>query len=76
MKLYLVTSPCYVFADDNVAIETKVYAGTQADARKVRIEFEQQFKDLKPLKRPKVTVEEIDVPTNKEGLLKFLNEGV
>ena len=49
------------------------YAGTQADARKVRIAFEAPFKSLKPKERPDVAVEEVDVPTDKAGLLAYLN---
>ena len=67
MKLYKTT----VKRDEEFIRAT--WQGTQADARKIRIEFEQPFKEIKPLKRPKVLVEEVDVPTNKEGLLAFLN---
>ena len=73
MKLYLVTSPEHAFEDDVILAQKTSWQGTQADARKARIAFEEPFKEIKPLKRPKVTVEEIDVPTNKEGLLTFLN---
>jgi len=73
MKLYRVTSPAHSFEDGlELAVKTS-WQGTQADARKIRIEFEQPFKEIKPLKRPKVVVDEVDVPTNKEGLLEFLN---
>jgi hypothetical protein len=81
MKLYKITSPYYEFADkvltgsDDAVTAPRVteWAGTQADARKIRIGYEEQFKEIKPLKRPKVTVEEVDVPTDKAGLLGFLN---
>ena len=73
MKLYRVTSPEHAFEDDVVLASKISWQGTQADARKVRISFEEPFKEIKPLKRPKVLVEEVDVPTNKEGLLAFLN---
>lgn len=73
MKLYLVTSPEHAFEDGPVLAKKTSWQGTQADARKARISFEEPFKEIKPLKRPKVVVEEVDVPTNKEGLLTFLN---
>ena len=67
MKLYKITAPA---ADDTNKI---AFAGTQADARKVRIAFEAPFKELKPKERPDVVVEEVDVPTDKAGLLSHLN---
>jgi len=74
MKLYVVSSPEYTFADGEVVNAGKTYAGTQADARHARMAYEVPFKDIKPNVRPKVTVEEVDVPTNKEALLNWLNE--
>ena len=67
MKLYKITAPA---ADDTNKV---AFAGTQADARKVRIAFEAPFKELKPKERPDVAVEEVDVPTDKAGLLAYLN---
>lgn len=74
MNLYKITSPEYDFQDgkDPVVAVTS-WQGTQADARAKRIQLESVFKDIKPAKRPKVLVEEIDVPTNKGGLLDWLN---
>lgn len=79
MKLYKITSPAHVIPEkDDVASLTieagTAWEGTQADARKVRIAFEQPFKEIKPAKRPKVEVEEVDVPTDKNGLLDWLNK--
>ena len=71
MKLYLITNPGLEIKD--FADSEKEYAGTQADARKVRIGFEAPYKDMKPKERPEVTVEEVDVPTDKAGLLAHLN---
>lgn len=77
MRLYKVVSPAGVFEDGKTpriesAGGTK-WAGTQADARTARIVFEAAFKALKPLARPEVTVAEVDVPTDKAGLIAFLN---
>ena len=67
MKLYKITAPA---ADDTNKV---AFVGSQADARKARIDFEVPFKHLKPKDRPEVKVEEIDVPTDKKGLIEFLN---
>ena len=75
MKLYKITSPEHDFEDglDPVVAVTS-WQGTQADARAKRIQLESVFKDIKPAKRPKVIVEEVDVPTSKGELLNWLNE--
>ena len=72
MKLYKITRPTHELNGEDVAGET-VFAGTQADARKTRIEFEAPFKHLKPKERPEVTVEDVEVPTDKAGLIAYLN---
>lgn len=77
MRLYKVVSPAGVFEDGKTrhiesAGGTK-WAGSQDDARAARIAFEAQFKPLKALARPEVTVTEVDVPTDKAGLIAFLN---
>lgn len=74
MKLYKITSPAHDFGEGDVVEAKTKYEGTQADARKSRIAFEVPFKDIKPAKRPRVEVEEVDVPTDKAGLLAWLNE--
>ncbi len=73
MKLYKVNSPEHHWEDGEVNKAAVEWHGTQADARKSRIAFEQPFKDIKPAKRPRVEVEEVDVPTDKAGLLVWLN---
>lgn len=45
------------------------WVGSQADAGKTRKEFVEMG-----FKRADLETEEVDVPTNKEGLLAFLNE--
>ena len=72
MKLYKITRPIHEIDDEDVDGDVR-FAGSQADARKTRIDFEAPFKSLKPKDRPEVTVEEIDVPTDKKGLIEFLN---
>ena len=72
MKLYKITRPIHEIEDEDVDGDVR-FAGSQADARKTRIDFEAPFKSLKPKDRPEVTVEEVDVPTDKKGLIDFLN---
>ena len=57
MKLYLITNPGRE-NEDRTELPHREYAGTQADARKVRITEEAHYKDMKPKDRPTVTVEE------------------
>lgn len=65
MKLYKVTAQSN---RDDTPVSEIVWVGSQADAAKARKSFiEQGFK------RAKLDTEEVDVPTNKEGLLNFLN---
>ena len=73
MKLYKITRLARTFPNDELAPGRVEYAGTLADARKVRIAFEAPFKSLMPKERPDVAVEEVDVPTDKAGLLAYLN---
>lgn len=78
MKLYKITRPTHTIKagerdSDDVEGVTQ-FAGSQADARKARIEMEAPFKHLKPKDRPEVTVKEVEVPTDKKGLIEYLNE--
>lgn len=74
MKLYKITDPTPHGADGCDGVSKIKFAGSQADARKARIELETPFKHLKPKDRPEVKVIELDVPTDKKGLIDFLNE--
>jgi len=77
MKLYKVIDANGRFEHKDIVLAGEgnvVWAGTQADARKARIEFEAYWKELPSSKRPKVTVEEVDVPTSKTELLAWLND--
>ena len=61
MKLYRVSA--------NADVQKIVWVGTQSDAAKARKEFVSDG-----FKRAELSTEEVDVPTNKEGLLEFLNK--
>lgn len=74
MRLYKITSPRHDFGDGDVVTSIVSWQGTQSEARKKRIQLEEPFKGIKPKTRPTVEVEEVDVPTNKEALLSWLNE--
>lgn len=76
MKLYKITRPSHIIFDKDGDSEIKAaiaWRGTATDARKIRIELEAPLKEIKPAKRPKVDVEEVEVPTAKVGLLEWLN---
>ena len=60
MKLYRVSA--------NSDVQKAVWVGTQSDAAKARKEFLADG-----FKRAELSTEEVDVPTNKEGLIAFLN---
>ena len=60
MKLYRVSA--------NADVQKIVWVGTQSDATKARKEFVADG-----FKRAELNTEEVDVPTNKEGLIAFLN---
>lgn len=74
MKLYKIHRPIHELSDSISLDAVTEFAGSQADARKTRMSLEEPFKSLKPKARPEVTVTEVDVPTNKKGLIEFLNE--
>jgi hypothetical protein len=61
MKLYLITAK-------NATNEAAKWAGSQAEAASVRKEFISEG-----YKRVEMDTLDVDVPTNKEGLLGFLN---
>lgn len=77
MKLYRITNAIGDYTHKDLTINAQggvVWAGTQSDAGKARREFEALYKELPAPKRPKITVEEVDVPTSKADLLTWLNE--
>ena len=61
MKLYLIIAK-------NATSEAAKWAGSQAEAASARKEF-----IAEGYKRAEMDTHDIDVPTNKEGLLQFLN---
>ena len=65
MRCYLVQVPAV--KDDK---QPKRYAGTQADARKVREELAAEY----DVKKSSITIEEAEVPTSKGELLEFINK--
>lgn len=67
MKLYLVTAMMDVDGDDRER-EVSEFVGSQAEAATVRA---RHVKEGTPRKDIKTT--DVNVPTDKEGLLRFLN---
>ena len=77
MKLYRIQNAIGTFTHKDLEIEGDghvAWRGTRSDAGKARREFEAQYKELPAPKRPKIIVEEVDVPTSKADLLEWLNE--
>lgn len=64
MRAYQVTAK-----DGDTVLGTR-YAGTQADARTKRDELMAQF----DVKKKQVSIDEVEVPVAKAGLLEFINE--
>lgn len=46
------------------------FAGSQTEARQAR----QKMVDVLGIKKTSVTTNEVDIPTGKDGLLKFIND--
>ena len=67
MKLYLITAEVGV-SEDGDTLEVSEFVGSQAEAATVRARMN---KDGIP--RKVITTTAVDVPTDKEGLLCFLN---
>ena len=63
MKLYRIT------ATRDAEVKEVVWTGSQTESAKTRKELMG-----KEFKRAEIDTQEIDVPTNKDGLLAFLNE--
>lgn len=55
--------------DGNQPVVEVIWVGTQGDAAKARKKLVAEG-----FKRAEIETLEVDVPTNKEGLLKFLND--
>ncbi len=71
MKVYKVK----VAEDAHLEVVPRVaWVGTQADSKKARRELAEAH-GFGPLSKL-VTIEEVDVPTDKQGLLSFLNNNV
>ena len=61
MKLYTVEA---------LGVNRRFYAGSQTEAAKIR----KDLRENNGAKNANIRTTEVDVPTNKDGLLKFLNE--
>lgn len=74
MKLYKIHRPECVSASNEAFAPVTKFEGTHATARATRLNLEEPFKPMKPKERPVVTVTEVDVPTDKAGLIAYLNK--
>ena len=67
MKLYLVHG---IIKETNAAKTVATWVGSQAEAATARKKFMDEG-----AKRADLTTDDIDVPTDKAGLIAFLNKG-
>lgn len=65
MRLYKITAQ-----GDHKLVPTVLFAGSQADAASQRKALTEQG-----YKRASIETKEVEVPTNKQGLIDFLNRG-
>lgn len=68
MKLYLITAHVDVSEDSTKFDDRAIWAGSQTDAATARKEL-----IARGAKRKDLKTSEVEVPTNKEGLISFLN---
>lgn len=68
MKLYLITAHVDVSEDGTKFDDRAIWAGSQTDAAAARKEL-----IARGAKRKDLKTSEVEVPTNKEGLISFLN---
>ncbi len=59
--------------EDGTTVPVVKFAGSQGDASKIRIAWRADNKKL-GLKKDDVTIEAIELPTDKAGLIAWLNE--
>jgi hypothetical protein len=71
MRLYKVVVDVDAAKDDEPRV---AWAGTQAEARSAKKGLAER-NGLGPLSKH-VAIQETDIPTNKEGLLKFLQDNI
>lgn len=69
MRLYLVTVPAGV---NDAWFPKARYAGTGAEATARRLSYFEAFREH-GVKKSDITIEQVDVPTDKAGLLGYLN---
>ncbi len=69
MRLYLVTVP---LGGDDIVPYVRRFCGTGADATAQRLSYFETFRE-NGLKKSDITIEQVDVPTDKPGLLAYLN---
>lgn len=69
MKLYKTTASQTIESDTDTKVR---WAGSQAEAASDRKVFNSSL----GFKRSEINTEEVDVPTDKKGLLAWLNENV
>ena len=73
MRCYTVTHPGLPTKDGD-SKPFKQFAGTQGDAAAVKRDLWEEHRDGGKVKRNDIAIDEVDVPTDKKGLISWLNE--
>ena len=70
MRAYVVTASVPAEDEDE---DFKQYAGSQSDAAAIKRKLFEDYRDS-GLKRGSIETSEVEIPTNKAGLISWLNE--
>jgi len=75
MRAYTVTHPGLPVKDGDTKPFLQ-YAGTQGDAAAVKRDLWDQHRDAGSVKRNDIAIDEVEIPTDKKGLISWINENV
>lgn len=70
MRAYTVTATLPIDGDQ---VPTTRYAGSQSEAAGIKRDWFESHKEA-GLKRGSIEIDEVEIPTNKAGLIPWLNE--
>ena len=75
MRAYTVTHPGLPQKDGDTKPFCK-YAGKQADAAEIKRDLWDEHRDSGKVKRNDIAIDEIEIPTDKAGLISWINENI
>ncbi len=73
MRAYTVTAN--LPSEDGDSVPTTKYAGSQSEAAAIKRDWFEEHK-ADGLKRGSIEIDEMEIPTNKAGLIPWLNENL